>query len=247
MNSIPTTPLPRFADKAESYDIHAQVQLEAANWLAEWLPETTENTTALELGAGTGLFTRQLFNRCTHLTCTDLSPEMLQVCEKRIPGPNYIVQDAWNTLPHNGTWDLVTASSLLQWSSNPSETLKNWSQALKPGGRILTAFFIDPTLIELENVIGEPGPVQWRDVNSWQKIFDSVGLHSLRIEAKTHRYTFASAIDLWKALHGTGATVSRQLKPSALIRFFRDYEARFPDPAGIYSTWTTCRVELVKA
>ena len=38
-----TLPQPRFADKAESYDKHAQVQMEAANWLAEWLPETAEN------------------------------------------------------------------------------------------------------------------------------------------------------------------------------------------------------------
>ena len=242
-----TLPQPRFADKAESYDKHALVQMEAANWLAEWLPETAKNKKTLELGAGTGLFTRQLFQRCNNLTCTDLSSEMLQVCQKQVPGPNYIEQDAWSALPHAGTWDLITASSLLQWSSNPSKTLKHWSEALSPNGRILTAFFIDPTLTELENVMGEPGPVQWRNASTWQKIFESAGLHTLRFEWKTHCYTFASAMDLWKALHGTGATVSRQLKPSALIRFFRDYETRFPHPAGIYSTWTICRAELAKA
>ena len=78
--------------------------------------------------------------------------------------------------------------------------------------------------------MGEPGPVQWRNASTWQKIFESAGLHTLRFEWKTHRYTFASAMELWKALHGTGATVSRQLKPSALIRFFRDYETPSPTP-----------------
>lgn len=244
---MPSVPQPRFAHKAESYDTHAQVQLEAANWLAEWLPDPAANAKVLELGAGTGLYTRTLFQRFGNLTCTDLSPEMLRVCEKQIPGPNYIVQDAWNPLPHPGHWDLVTASSLLQWAADPMRTLDHWSKALKREGRILTAFFIDPTLTELETVIGEPGPVQWRDASTWKKVFDDVGLQILRIESKTQRYTFGSAIDLWKALHGTGATVSRQLKPSALIRFFRNYEEQFPDPAGIYSTWTTCRVELSQA
>ncbi|MGC6455643.1 MAG: class I SAM-dependent methyltransferase [Coraliomargaritaceae bacterium] len=245
---MPTVfPQPRFAHKAESYNAHATVQLEAANWLAEWLPNVSGSARVLELGAGTGLYTRQLFQQFTDLTSTDLSPEMLRVSQERIPGPEYTVQDAWNPLLSPGTWDLVTASSLLQWATDPIRTLEHWTHALKEDGRILTAFFIDPTLTELETVIGEPGPVQWRDASTWQKIFDRVGLQTLRMETKTQRYNFSSAIDLWKALHGTGATVSRQLKPSALIRFFRDYEEQFSDASGIYSTWTTCRVELNRA
>ncbi len=250
MIPLPATPRPRFAVKADTYDAHARVQAEAAEWLAEWLPESGPNGPngpVLELGAGTGLFTRHLAERFENLTCTDLSREMLDVCEQRVPGPGYLVQDAWSPLLNSGTWDLVSACSLLQWATEPAATLAHWRNALHPNGRILAAFFIAPTLAEMEAVMGQPGPVQWRDTPVWQEIFQAAGLRALRIEAETRRYTFNSAMDFWKALHGTGATVSRQLKPSALLRFFRDYEARFPDPAGVYSTWTFCRVELARA
>lgn len=246
MNPLPTAlPKARFAQKAESYDANARIQAEVAEWLAEWLPATPSKAKVLELGAGTGLYTRYLTKCFDNLTCTDLSNEMLEVSRHRAPGPSaYHLQNAWEPLPDPGHWDLLTSSSLLQWTPDPVSTLNHWSKALTPKGRILAAFFIAPTLSEMETVTRHPGPVQWRDANTWQTIFQSVGLQTLRIEEQTQRYVFPSAMHFWRTLHGTGATVSRQLKPSALLRLFRDYEDMFPHPDGVYSTWTFCRVEL---
>ena len=55
-----TTSFPHnFDRRASVYEEHAPVQREAAAWLAEWLPETIGGP-VLEVGAGTGLFTRHL-------------------------------------------------------------------------------------------------------------------------------------------------------------------------------------------
>ncbi len=59
MNSATVTA--RFNRAAPVYERHAVVQEAMAGWLAEWLPP--EIGTALEIGAGTGLFTRQLVGR----------------------------------------------------------------------------------------------------------------------------------------------------------------------------------------
>jgi alkylation response protein AidB-like acyl-CoA dehydrogenase len=59
-----------FDRHAGRYDTHATVQREAAAWLAEWLPQIIDGH-ALELGAGTGLFTRHLATRATQLVATD--------------------------------------------------------------------------------------------------------------------------------------------------------------------------------
>jgi hypothetical protein len=56
---MPTTFPHEFDRRAAQYEQHAPVQREAAAWLAEWLPEKIESP-ALEVGAGTGLFTRHL-------------------------------------------------------------------------------------------------------------------------------------------------------------------------------------------
>ncbi|PDH31516.1 MAG: hypothetical protein CNE95_00195 [Puniceicoccaceae bacterium MED-G30] len=247
MNTLHSPPRARFAEKAKSYDAHAKVQAEAAEWLAQWLPPESTCTEVLELGAGTGLFTQHLASQYPNATCTDVSQEMLAVCQERVSGLNYSIQDAWQPLPKPGTWDLITACSLLQWAPDPLEVVNNWAHALATDGRILTAFFIAPTLPEMEVVMGGTGPVQWRSTAQWQDIFTSVGLRIERFETDSRCYTFASAMHFWKAIHGTGATVSRRIKPSALLRFFRDYEDRFPDPKGVYSTWTFCRAELIRA
>lgn len=246
MSPLPAEPSPRFALKADSYEAHAQVQADAANWLAQWLPQNNRNIQVLELGAGTGLYTRHLAQHYDKLTSTDLAPEMLRICQQQIPHPAYQIQNAWEPLPNPGLWDLLTACSLLQWAPDPVEVLARWSKALAPQGRIITAFFIAPTLKEMEAVTGHPGPVHWRDATTWQSIFQAAGLQTLRLEEQTRQYSFSSAMHFWKTLHGTGATVSRQLKPASLLRFFRQYEERFNHPQGVYSTWTFCRVELSK-
>lgn len=236
---------PAFARKAGSYDAHAGVQADAAQWLAEWLPQEASLGRCLELGAGTGLFSRYLTTRAKKLECTDISSEMLEYCRERLPDATYRVLDAWEApsldVPR---WDTLCSSSLLQWTLSPVETLENWSKRLERNGRMLLGFFTAPSLPELDRVLNGTSPVQWRSQRDWVNAMRAAGLQIQRIESQTRCYHYPSALQFWRSLHGTGSNVSRGLTAGTLRRLLRDYETAFATADGVAATWTFCRSEL---
>lgn len=244
MNHTPDHSVASFGKKASSYEAHAFVQKHAAEWLAQWIPAAQDEIHCLELGTGTGLLTRHLAGKFKHLECTDSEPAMVTLCKDKFPSATHRVRDAWAAQPDIGQWDLVTASSLLQWAREPHRVMQHWHQLLKPNGRIVAGFFIQPSLPEMFEVTGKVSPLIWRNASVWQSIFTSAGLEVVRMESDTRRYHYTSALNFWKSIHGTGAAVSRRIMPSQMMRFFRDYELQFRDAKGVYATWTFCRVEL---
>ena len=234
-----------FGEKASSYEAHAFVQSHAAEWLAQWMPTETGDTRCLEFGAGTGLLTRHLVDQFEHLECSDIEPAMVEICGQKYPTATHCVRDAWAAHTADvGQWDLIAASSVLQWAKEPECVMANWRQLLKPDGRIIAGFFIQPSLPEMFEVTGGKGPLVWRDAQSWEGVFKAAGLEVVRMESDTRRYHYPSALDFWKSIHSTGTAVSRKISPSQMMRFFRDYELQFTDAKGVYATWTFCRVEL---
>ena len=243
MNQTPETSRASFGNKAHSYEAHAFVQSDAAAWLAEWIPPA-KYSRCLELGAGTGILTRHLEGKFDHLECSDIEPSMVERCQSKFPSAAHSIRDAWEKQPDVDKWNLVTASSLLQWAVNPTAALQNWRQLLQKDGRIITSLFIEPSLIEMSEVTAMESPLIWRNESDWKTIFESAGLKIERMESKTTRYHYKRALDFWKSIHGTGTAISRKIPPSQMMRFFRDYESKFRDKDGIYATWTFCRVEL---
>ena len=243
MNPSPENSKASFGKKAKDYEKHAFVQSEAAAWLAEWLPMHACKT-CLELGAGTGLLTNYLKNQFEHLECSDIEPAMVAICRSKFPTLTHRVRDAWAPQSDTGKWDLVTASSVLQWASNPQTVMQNWRKLLSPRGRILVGLFVEPSLPEMLEVTGGRSPLVWRDEDTWRSIFEAAGFSVVRMESKTQRYSYKSALELWKSVHGTGAAISQKLLPSQMIRFFRDYNAKYYNETGVYATWTSCRAEL---
>ena len=245
MNQRPASSKASFGKKAKDYEAHAFVQADAAEWLAEWI-RPLECKNCLELGAGTGLLTRYLENRFEHLECSDIEPAMVEICRSKFPEATHSVRDAWAKQPDTGKWDLVAASSVLQWANDPKAVMQNWRELLSPNGRILAGLFVKPSLPEMSEVTGGKSPLIWRDIPAWKSIFEAAGLQIVRIESKTKRYSYKSGLDFWKSIHGTGASVSRKISPSQMIRFFRNYDSKFRDETGVYATWTFCRVELLR-
>lgn len=232
-----------FGEKVSSYEKHAFVQSDAAAWLAEWISPLKAKS-CLELGAGTGLLTHYLQGKFEHFECSDIEPSMVELCRRKFPNVTHRVRDAWAKQPDVGKWDLVTTSSVLQWANDPKEVMKNWRDLISSDGRIIAGLFIKPSLPEMFEVTGGKSPLIWRDASTWKTIFESAGLKTKRMEDKTVRYSYESALDFWKSIHGIGAAVSRKISPSQMMRFFRNYESKFSDKEGVYATWTFCRVEL---
>ena len=100
----------------------------------------------LEIGCGTGAFSRRLARIAEHVTAIDLSSEMIRVARSRSVGFSNItfeVADAMTTEFATGHFDCVASIATLHHLPVASayERLK---QALKPGGMLIVLDLLEP-------------------------------------------------------------------------------------------------------
>jgi SAM-dependent methyltransferase len=107
------------------------------NYLMRHLPPRFEN--ALEVGCGSGTFTRLLASRARSVTALDLSPEMIRLAKARSAGyPNveYRLGDVMRLpLPAEG-YDCIVSIATLHHLPLEQALLK-LKDALKPGGTLV--------------------------------------------------------------------------------------------------------------
>jgi malonyl-CoA O-methyltransferase len=146
-----------FGARAESYEDHADLQRAVADRLAALLPPLAAPR-VLELGCGTGLFSRHLLARYPDgdFLLTDLAPSMLEQCRRNLaPEPeqrvSFDVMDAARPST-DGRFDLIAASMTLHWLADPATTVEALRGRLAPGGMLLYA------------AIGRHSFRQWREV-----------------------------------------------------------------------------------
>ena len=137
----------KFDQKAFQYHEKASIQKKVADWFSQWIDKDCSRLAGLELGAGTGLFTRYLALRSFREFCaTDISHSMLHEGKARLPNICWEIQDAWRLEARKA--DRVYACSLLQWANDPISVLSVWRDALLENGRLLVCFFIEGSLEE---------------------------------------------------------------------------------------------------
>ena len=235
--------MPNFAEHAADYDASALIQAELAEWGAGWLETDLTGRHALEFGAGTGLFTRQLVKTGADLLATDLSPTMLREGRRNVPAARWQTLDAWN--PSVGVkFDRLYSAALLQWCPSPSDALRHWKELLLPGGKILCLLFVKGTLAELDDAEPETTSVAWRDEEEWQEIFAKAELHVLRAEEESRTFAFADARALLRYLRDIGVSEKGVLSSGRLRRLLRQYDEDFSTADGeVRSTWNFFRIE----
>lgn len=230
---------PKFDKKADVYDNHAFIQNEMAQWLAEWLPKVKKGK-ALEVGAGTGLFTELISQWPHELVATDISETMISIGQKKYPHIPWKIADAQD-LPHDQL-DWIFSSSLLQWTQHPFHVLQHWHEKLAPKGQVLCGFFVEGTLIELNEFINGSVPLQWKNEMEWQMIFEKAGLNVLAAQTFTRQYQFSSCTALLRSLHGVGAVSSPKFSTGKLRGIIRQYEKKHPYQNGTVATFSFMRL-----
>lgn len=124
------------------------------NTVREALYRLSPVESALELAAGTGVWTTELVKVAQHVTAIDASKEMIAISQHKLPGANvtHLQQDLFNWEP-DCTYDLVLFAFWL--SHVPPEQLarflKKVSRAVKPGGKL---FMIDSRKTEIAGAKG---------------------------------------------------------------------------------------------
>jgi len=231
-----------FSRAAAGYHRHAHVQADLAAWLADWLPEERAGR-LLEIGAGTGLFTRHLSGWPGGVTATDLSPAMCAAGRAAVPSADWQVMGAAHPLP--GPWDWICSSAMLQWAEQPAEVFIAWRRVLAPQGRVVAGLFVAGSLPEWCAVSGDNAPLVWRTAAEWRAELARAGLRVIREDTTERVFSYSSARGFLRSLHGVGGAPKRRLAPVVLRQKLRDYEARFSvgPGAGVRATWTFYRFE----
>lgn len=229
----------KFSDKADHYESHAFIQADLAAWTAQWLDRLDPLPgPALEIGAGTGLFTRHLVSWHPDIIATDASAAMVALGKENVPSATWDLQDAWTSRP--GPWGGIFSSSLLQWCPAPRQVFTNWCSQLAPGASMLHGFFLEGTLEELRRISPECLAVQFLHSGKWEASFKGAGFDLLDVEVCQVQYGFPSGIDLFRFLHGIGATLGpRRLTPSALRRVIEECDRQRSQSASgeVESQW----------
>jgi SAM-dependent methyltransferase len=112
--------------------------------------------TVLELGCGTGSFTRELARSGADVVAIDVSPELLEIARANCSEPNvqYQIQNAYALSYSEGVFDSVVGSSVLH-HLEIEKALRDVYRVLKPGG---TIYFTEPNMLNPQIAIQKNTP-----------------------------------------------------------------------------------------
>lgn len=99
----------------------------------------------LELGCGTGYFTKEIVKSHANVTAIDISPELLEAAKKEVIHPNvtFKVDNAYQTSFPDHTFDCVIGSSVLH-HLDIDKAICEMSRILKTGGAL---YFTEPNML----------------------------------------------------------------------------------------------------
>jgi SAM-dependent methyltransferase len=112
--------------------------------------------TVLELGCGTGYFTRELARSGAEIVAIDVSPELLEIASANCAVPNvrYEIQNAYELSYPDAVFDSVVGSSVLHHLEIEKAVCEIY-RVLKPGGRIS---FTEPNMLNPQIAIQKNVP-----------------------------------------------------------------------------------------
>ena len=139
--------------------------------------------TVLEIGCGSGLFTRSLATRCAKLIAQDVEPRYVAQTRAKLTDLThieYLVGDA-RDLELSGVADVIVMISVLPEIPEPLRALEACKRALKIGGRIV-----------IGEELFEPEYVTSHQIDTWTR---AVGLSVLRREGNAWAYLNTYALE----------------------------------------------------
>lgn len=200
----------RFTRALTSYDSQADAQHRISRKLASLLPGPVggDYGRILEIGCGTGGFTRSLIRQCKAEEwvlndlcegCREKVSKLFQDCL-----PRFIMGDA-EAIPFPGKFDLIASASAFQWMKEPEKFLGKLARLLEPHGTLLFSTFAPGNLSEIKELTGKglfyPTAVE---LAGWL----SAGFDLRHCEEEIIRLTFNSPLDVLKHLKATGVTAT---------------------------------------
>lgn len=247
-----------FGRAAATYDSVAQLQRDVGRQLFQYLPaDLPGSTKVMDLGAGTGFFTRQLASRYPEADTlgVDIAEGMLRYARQQEAGGSvhWLCGDAEQLPLADASLDLVFSSLAIQWCENLVQLMGELKRVLAPGGRLLLTTLGPNTLHELKSAWQQVD--RYVHVNQFQAQ-DSVRLAAVAAGLKINHFAveqrvlhFDRLTELARDLKALGAHNINAGKPEGLtgrqrIAAFRAAYEGYREAAGLPATYEVFYLSL---
>jgi ubiquinone/menaquinone biosynthesis C-methylase UbiE len=160
----------------------------------------------LDIGCGTGIFTRMIVNWGGNVTGLDISEEMIKIAREENPGFEFHVLDAEKTKFSDKEFDIITSSLMIHYIDDLSVLFMEVNRILKSKGHFIFSFHHPfQAVIEKTKIDGQTKNI----------VNDYFGLHEykwkmLNIEFISFHHTFECISD---TLNDCGFLIEKIIEP----------------------------------
>jgi malonyl-CoA O-methyltransferase len=230
-----------FSRAAGSYDGVAALQRKVGQQLLDALPAGFKPLSWLDLGCGTGYFTRALAQRYP-LACSagmDIAEGML-VYARELGGAKFFIGGDAESLPLAAqSRQLIFSSLAVQWCGDFAAVLSEARRVLEPGGLFAFSSLCVGTLQELRDswqaVDGMVHVNRFRQLEDYQRLCAASNMQVLHLERQAEVLHFIDLRQLTGELKALGAHNMNSGRPGGLTgrerirRLMEAYEYRRVD------------------
>lgn len=211
-----------FSRAAASYDSVAELQRDVGTELLRRLPSDHAPQRWLDLGCGTGYFSRALAERFHQGEglALDIAEGMLNHA-RPLGGAQYFIAGDAERLPlQDVSCDLVFSSLAVQWCADFAAVLNEAYRVLKPGGVLAFASLCVGTLYELRDswrqVDGMVHVNRFREFSRYQQLCGDSGFSVLSLQSCPHVLHYPDVRSLTHELKALGAHNLNPGRPGGL-------------------------------
>lgn len=237
-----------FSRAASSYDAVADLQRAVGHALIGRLPADLQPARWLDLGCGTGHFSRKLAQRFAGAdgVALDIAEGMLRHARPQGGAGAFVAGDAESLPLRAGSIDLIFSSLALQWCEDFPAVLGEAARVLRPGGVFAFSSLCSGTLQELRDswqaVDGFAHVNRFRTFETYQRLCADSGLARLVLDVQPQVLHFAELRQLTHELKALGAHNLNPGRPGGLtgparIRALIAAYERFRTASGLPATY----------
>lgn len=237
-----------FSRAAASYDSVAELQRAVGHELIGRLPPDVSPRRWLDVGSGTGYFSRVLGQQFagSEGVALDIAQGMLTYARPLGGAQHFIAGDAECLPMQDNSCDLIFSSLALQWCEHFDGVLKEAQRVLRPGGVLAFASLCVGTLSELRDswqaVDGQVHVNRFRSFAAYQQRCADSGFQVLSLQTQPHVLHYPQVRHLTHELKALGAHNLNPGRPEGLTGRARlqglmaAYE-HFRQPQGLPATY----------
>ena len=246
-----------FSRAAASYDSVAQLQRDVGNQLLSRLPGEFVPGRWLDLGCGTGHFSRVLDERFPEASgvALDIAEGMLNHARPLGGATHFIAGDAERLPLQEATCDLIFSSLAVQWCDDFAAVLSEARRVLKPGGIFAFASLCVGTLSELRDSWRQVDRMvhvnRFREFAGYQQLCRDSGMRVVGLQTRPHVLHYADVRSLTHELKALGAHNLNPGRPGGLtgrariLGLVEAYE-QFRQASGLPATYQVVYAVLEK-